>query len=76
MCLSLCSRLCHWGPLVALGKKRLRKYHTCYIQLKHRFLEDMIKKTFYSQSSSIPLESQHRFIRTCVFLNASNLRNS
>ena len=20
MCLSLCSRLCHWGPLVALGK--------------------------------------------------------
>ena len=28
MCLSLCSRLCHWGPLVALGKKNLRKYHT------------------------------------------------
>ena len=21
MCLSLCSRLCHWGPLVALGKR-------------------------------------------------------
>ena len=25
MCLTLCSRLCHWGPLVALGKNGRRK---------------------------------------------------
>ena len=45
MCLSLCSRLCHWGPLVALGKKKLRKYHTYYL-LKHRCISRYDKKHF------------------------------
>ena len=75
MCLSLCSRLCHWGPLVALGKKNLRKYHTCYLNTAV-LVDKYVKKPFYSQSSSIPLESLHWFLGTCFCLNASNLRNS